>query len=79
MEGWGGGGEWLDNELLNCSCRDRVADELGHRDVTSSYPGKFKTLLSGISFLILLTKKIGLKIMKKLKEFSYHCIIFTSS
>ena len=56
-----------------------MADELGHRDVTSSYLGKFKTLLSGISFLILLTKKIGLKIMKKLKEFSYHCIIFTSS
>ena len=35
------GGEWVGDELLNCSRRDRGADELGHRDVTSSYTGKF--------------------------------------
>ena len=57
---------WLVYEILNFSRRDRVADELGHRDATSSYPGKLKTLLSGILFLMLLTRKIGLKIMKKL-------------
>ena len=61
-----GRGSGLVDELLNCSRRDCVADELGHRDVTSSYPRKLKMLLSGILFLMLLTRKIGLKIMKKL-------------
>ena len=65
----------MGDKFFNCSYRDRAADELGHRDVTSGYPGKFKRLLSGILFLMLLTKKIGIKIMKKLREFVYQCIL----
>ena len=52
------------DELLNCPCRDRAADKLDHRDVTSSYPGKFKRLLSGILFLMLLTIKIRKLVLK---------------
>ena len=62
--GGGGGGEWVVDELLNCPCRDRAADKLGHRAVTSSYPGKFKRLLSGILFLMLLTIKIRKLVLK---------------
>ena len=62
--GGGGGGEWVVDELLNCPCRDRAADKLGHRAFTSSYPGKFKRLLSGILFLMLLTIKIRKLVLK---------------
>ena len=55
---------WVVDELLNCPCRDRAADKPEHRDVASSYPGKFKRLLSGILFLMLLTIKIRKLVLK---------------
>ena len=36
------------NEFVNRSFRDRVANQLGHRDVTSSYPGNSSKLRASL-------------------------------
>ena len=48
---------------------------MGNRDVTVNYPGKFKRFLSGKIVLMLLTEKIRIKTMKKLKEYGYQGIL----
>ena len=63
------------DDLLDLSYRDRAADVLGHRDVTSNYPGKFKRFLWEKIVLMLLTEKFRIKTMKTLKEYSYQCIL----
>jgi len=59
VEGEGGGG--VMNSSLLLSYLDRAADELGHPDVTSTYPGKFG--------------KFYLEAKKKLAKRGYQCIL----
>ena len=46
--GGGGGGGGRLNEFVTRSFRDRVANQLGHRDVTSSYPGNSSKLRASL-------------------------------